>query len=245
MKRSFSFLAFISMFSGMQLLAKRVDIAPSEALYLLNAPEEICQLVESVDLAINFGQNYEVTMPTKAGIEINPWNSLVSSGINPQTKNLLFVIQPDFFNSCNKDEQKFLITRAHLSIKDGIKPRWLDIFIVIASLLLSIASSIAIIRILKTRGFSQQQAFIIAIGLTFLLRITLVKRVAVNLQNYILVRNTKLLNIKAQELSGTTKESTISTLRKMDAFIKKDLQEGNWYWKPFESEFEKQANNLA
>jgi hypothetical protein len=41
------------------------------------------------------------------------------------------------------------------------------------------------------------------------------------------------------------KESAISALRKIDAFIKKDLQEGNWFWKPFESEFEKQANNLA
>lgn len=110
------------MFSGMHLLAKRVDIAPSEALYLINAPEEICQLVESVDLAINFGQNYEVAMPTKAGIEINPWNSFISSTINPQTKTLLFIIQPDFFNRCNKDEQKFLITRTYLLVKDGIRP---------------------------------------------------------------------------------------------------------------------------
>jgi hypothetical protein len=210
MKRLFSLLIFISMFSGMHLLAKRVDIAPSEALYLINAPEEICQLVESVDLAINFGQNYEVAMPTKAGIEINPWNSFISSTINPQTKNLLFIIQPDFFNRCNKDEQKFLITRTYLLVKDGIRPNWLTIFIIIFSLSLSIALSIAIMRILKTRGYSQQQTLIITIGLMFLLEITLVKKAKVNLETFILVRNVRLLHIKAQKLSGITNADSTS-----------------------------------
>ena len=239
---TFTILALLCTFN--QTFTERVAIAPTEATYLLDAPESIAAVVEALDKKINFKENYEVTVPTKAGIQINSWNSLIASAKNPGTKNLLFIINPDFFATCNKEEQEFLVTRAVISTQKGVTSwaftygSWIMLLIYF---LIMVMCNRLLSRSVKNFTRMFQISSLLVLICTGNLTYTFI---STKIMSYLKGKAVCELNKEAMEKSGVSKEIALSALGKLDAAIKNDLAQGNWFWKPYVTEFEDQIKKL-
>ena len=239
---TFTILALLCTFN--QTFTERVAIAPTEATYLLDAPESIAAVVEALDKKIDFKENYEVTVPTKAGIQINNFNSLISSVKNPATKNLLFIINPDFFATCNQEEQEFLVIRAALLAQKGITS-WALTYSswIITVIFMIVGASCNVLFFKSYKDATKISRF------TFLCLLFCVINIASNfirpkITTYLNKQAICELNKEAIEKSGVSKEIALSALGKLDAAIKNDLAQGNWFWKPYVTEFEDQIKKL-
>jgi len=71
------------------------------------APQEIVDITERVANKMGFTDGYEVVIPTKAAIQLNPWNKFVVYTINPITKNPLILINPEWFSGIPSEQQDF------------------------------------------------------------------------------------------------------------------------------------------
>lgn len=102
-----SLLLFVAIMS-INICAKNVEFAN---IYFNQAAPELVQFVDEVAAEIGYVGNYELVEPNKIGLQVNPNNGMIYSGLNAQTQNNMIVINPDWFNKLSKDEQKFLVAR--------------------------------------------------------------------------------------------------------------------------------------
>lgn len=240
---------YIFIFLGLLVVNKSFSkmIEYVEDIYLLPAPNEITNIVSSIMDQQNFDQNYEVAIPKKSGMQINPWNQFISSGINPITGNLFFIINPDWFSQLNKDEQSFLITRAFFHAKSGGS----SIYLKIIPWLFIIISILLMILLVKLLGKCNNCAnlnlwlrILIAWVIMFILNLAILNRIQLKVSEYFAFKHNLYINDLAIKNSGVNKEIAISALTKIDSGIKADLKNGNFFWKPFETLFEKQVEAL-
>ncbi|MGA9530304.1 MAG: hypothetical protein WBQ73_00245, partial [Candidatus Babeliales bacterium] len=82
-----------------------------EDVFLSQAPQDIVAIAEKVAKKMGYDGTYEVVIPKKAAIELNPWNKFASYGVNQQTKNNILVINQDWLLNLSEEEQEFILGR--------------------------------------------------------------------------------------------------------------------------------------
>lgn len=245
MKTTTCILMLFSLLAINHSQAKMVEYI--EDIYSLQAPAEIAKEVNEIILQNSFTNDYEVVVPKKAGMQINPWNKLISSGKNPATDNIFILINPEWFAQLTHDEKNFLITRAFLYAQCGATslPLKAHLWIFAAlSILLMVGLYYAISAYRVTAKLNRSIRIIITIATVSLLNLTIVNR----LQRKIVTHLTSQVNIninnQALEKSGVRKEVAIQALTRLDNAVKENIKNGELFWKPLQTIFEEQIQAL-
>jgi len=243
MKKSTYIFIFLSLFA-VNSSAKMIEFV--EDAYLLPAPIEVTKIVNDIAEQKSFDENYEITSPKKSGMQINPWNKFISSGKNPNTNNIIFIINPEWFFQLNKDEQTFLITRAFIYAQIGGSSIPLKmapwIFIIIAIFLITLIT-ILLGRYHRLSRTKRWVRILIALAIMSALNLIIINKIQFKILGYLASNVNTNSNNLAIKKSGVTKEIAINALTKLDKVIKDNL-EVDPFWKPFEKTFEQQIQAL-
>lgn len=147
--------------------AKTVEFI--EGLYAMQAPDDLVAVAEKAAALVDFDKAFEVAVPKKPGIQINPLNRFMYGAINPQTNNVFILINPQWFATLSHDQQLFLAARALLRVKDDLlSAKILHYFYIFLTILLGL---IFFLLLRKTRlvvygkWLSALVAFLMVVGL--------------------------------------------------------------------------------
>lgn len=209
-----------------------------EDAYSQQAPQELADKVAKVADKIAFAQDYQVVIPKKPGLQINPVNKIISYGINPQTKNYFVIINPEWFSTLNQEQQDFLIARSLVTLENSnwhvlpklFTPLWLLIFL---------ALGVLAFFILKKKYLVGKPTWMIVLAtiVSILIVDTALGPVHDKMKLNIIQRYNVQMARMALEKIGQDKQVAISTFQAMDDFVKKELAEGDTFWKPYETTF--------
>ena len=233
----------LSLFAVNSSQAKMVEYV--ENIYLSPAPDEITKIVHNV-AEKNFDEDYEVTVPKKAGMQINPWNKFIASAKNPATGNLLLIINPEWFSQLFQDEKTFLIVRAFLSAKNaqGLPIKIVPWVFFVISILTIILLTLLLGKIQRLSNLKRWMRIVIAMTVMAILNLLVLNKVQLKILEYLAFRQTMRTTHLAIQRSGVTKDVAINALSRFDVVIKDGLKSGESFWKPFETAFEKPIQAL-
>jgi hypothetical protein len=231
------YAALTALLCSSYAMAKAVEYA--EDAYLLQSPQAIVAAAEKSAALMDYKDAYEIVVPKKPGIQINPWNKFIACGINPQTKHPIIILNPQWFNAIPEDQQTFLLCRNFATLQIGAQPfsiKVLRYFFVVNSILLAIL----IFWLLgKTRLADQKKWLraLVAIGITILIELTITDKIAQKLTHHFVIQHETSIIEKVIERTHNRK-AALEALKHFDASIKKELADGELFWKPFEHTFE-------
>lgn len=210
-----------------------------EDAYTQQAPQELVAQVEHIAQKIGFDKDYQIVVPKKPGLQINPLNKLLTYGINPQNKTPFVLINPEWFATLTKDQQTFLIGRSLLTLQHSnwmLPVKLLPWVWIITTLLLALLLFFAI----KRTRFGSKPVWmrILAIYLLFAVANFAFLTALYNKVHVMLGRRfDKQMAQLALEKTGQDRQVAVSTYQAMDDFVKKELAAGDTFWKPFENTF--------
>ncbi len=236
-----------SILVGMMVIttAQAKNIPFQEDAYSMQAPENVVSLVEKAAKDVDFTSDYEVVVPKKAGIEINPWNKFAGYTMNPFTKNPLLIINPEWFFQLPEDQQLFLIGRNLLLLKHGVTPTSFTIinyaFIVISLLLL-----LLIYWILGKTALKKQSIWIRILMVCVIVGISefiLLDPLQIKVKQYFgKLHDKKIHDLVLQKLNN--KDAAIKALEYYDSSIKNEIKSGDTFFIPYEHLFETYIQDL-
>lgn len=209
-----------------------------EDAYAQQAPQELADKVAKITNKIAFTQDYQVVVPKKPGLQINPANKIISYGINPQNKTPFVLINPEWFSTLNNEQQDFLVARSFITLENSnwnalpkiFTPLWIVIFL---------ALGVIAFFALKKKYFVGKPTWMIVLAtvIPFLIIDTALGPVH-NKMNFNVARRFDVQMARtALEKLDQDKQVAISTFQAMDDFVKKELAEGDTFWKPLENTF--------
>lgn len=209
-----------------------------EDAYAQQAPQELADKVAKIANKIAFVEDYQMVIPKKPGLQINPVNKIISYGINPQTKNPFVLINPEWFSTLNQEQQDFLIARSLVTLENSnwhtlpklFTPLWVAIFL---------ALGVLAFFILKKKYLVGKPTWMIVLAtvIPFLIVDTALGPVHTKMNLNITQRFNVQMARMALEKLGQDTQVAISTFQAMDDFVKKELAEGDSFWKPHENTF--------
>jgi hypothetical protein len=239
-----NYIFLLGLCAVISLSAKMVEFV--EDAYLLQAPAEIVKIVQDLADEQHVVASYEVAIPKKAGMQINPWNEFIAVGVNPSTNNKLLVINPTWWTQLTLDEQKYIITRAFWNAHTGS-----SLPLIILSLILSVISILSIILLTiglgkyrKTSHLKRWLRIVIAFIIMWLINTFIVSHVHLKIATYLANHIDHKTHELALAKSGLTQKVAIASLTKLDNAIKENLKSGELFWKPFEKLYEKQIETI-
>jgi hypothetical protein len=216
-----------------------------EDAYAQQAPQGLADKVAKIVNKIAFSQDYQVVVPKKPGLQINPVNKIISYGINPQNKTPFVLINPEWFSTLNNAQQDFLIARSLIIFENSswyslpkiFTPLWLIIFC---------ALGVLAFFILKKKYLVGKPTWMIILAtvIPFLIVDTALGPVHDKMNLNIARRFDTQIARTALEKIDHDKQVAISTFQAMDDFAKKELAEGDTFWKPLENTFSDLAQRL-
>ncbi len=234
------------------VLARAEMVEYKEDMYLQQASATLVDLVGQVANAIGFTAPYEVTEAKKAGLLINPWNRMISSGINPLTKNCFLIINSEWFNQLSKPEQMYLVGRALVLVQQGASSKiaqyyvpifftflyWLLIFILLRGL------SFTFLRDYN-RWIKIAVAIAMAMGLSFIFLTPIQQKVIqkINFRHGANIDSLALTKLAKAEL--ITPVDAVSALQAIDAAIKVGIQNGETAYQGYADVFTVYANEIS
>lgn len=218
--------------------AKMVEFI--ENSYLVQAPSNITTIADEAAQITGFTKNYEIAIPKKAGLQVNPWNRLISSApLNPQTQLPYIIVNPSWFLTLPKNQQTFLLARCFTALEQGLIPLSIKMAPWAFSLLF-IALIILFFWLLGKTALGSHKgwirlivAYLIAAGCN----VTVMNKLQTTLINYLAVGHDKAI-IQATLDKTKDPDAAIKALEAMDTTIKNQLQEGETFWTPFSTVFE-------
>lgn len=233
----------LCMFVAGQATAKVVDFI--EDGYLMPASPEIVTLTENAAQLFEFEQPYEVAMPKKSGLQINPWNRFIASGIHPQTKNPLLVINDSWFKTLDSDQQMFLLGRTFLMLQHGGLQPFSVTLVSYLLILLSLGLLFLLFWLLgKTQRIENKWArMAVAYGIFLVCNITFLNTMQAKVIQYFGIRHDiQIIQMTVEKTHN--KQAAIKALEAIDSIIKDDLRNGEQFWEPHATLFENYANGL-
>lgn len=216
-----------------------------EDAYAQQASPELADMVAKIADTVGFTQDYQVIVPKKAGLQINPINKMISYGFNAQTKNPLMIINPEWFSTLSQDQQNFLIARSFIALQKSngqtlpklFTPLWVIVFL---------ALGVLAFFILKKKYMIGKPTWMIvlATAIPFLIVDTVLGPVHDKIKLNIARRFDAHIAQTALEKLGQDKQTAIDTFARMDELVKKELAEGDTFWKAYETIFSDIAARL-
>jgi hypothetical protein len=217
-----------------------------EDVYLMQAPAPLVALADKAAQLVNFEGNYEVIVPKKAGLLINPWNKFVASGINPQTKNHLMIINQEWFSTVPKNQQDFLLTRAFVMFKEGFTPLSVKVAIPFSFFLFGIILIFGILQLLRRTPLANQRSWVrivVSIGIAAIFNVMITTPVSTKLTVYCASLHDMKINELVVQKTGD-REAAVKALEHIDRVIKAELKDGETFWTPYATTFENYAQAL-
>lgn len=235
---------FISLFVVNNSQTKMVEFV--EDAYVLQAPAEIVKVVQDIAEEQHFDTDYEVVVPKKAGMQINPWNKYIAFGKNPKTENVLVVINPEWLSQLTHDELKYLITRIFWSASKGssIPLKMVPWIFALISILSIILLTIGLGKYHKTAHLKRWWRIVIALMIMWVINTVIMSKIHLKIVEYLTAQIDRSNHELAFKKSGLTKEVAITALTKLDTVVKENFKNGDTFWKPFEKVYEKQIDAL-
>ena len=216
----------------------------TEDPYALQAPQKIVEIAEKAAAFVEFDSTYEVAIPKKAGIQINPWNKFIAYGINTKTKNPFIIINPSWFASIPQDQQLFLLARCFTVFKEG-KPFSIKV-VPYLFILLRILFILLLIWLLGKTLLSRHKKWVriaIAWGIVYLCNSFVINNLQLKFTRYMNSRyDIHILNMAIQKTGN--KDAAIKALQQFDTSIKEALKNGETFFTPYATLFENYANAL-
>jgi len=207
--------------------------------YAQQAPVELVNHVEEAATYFDFKEPYEVAVPKKAGMQVNPWYKFMAYGVNPQTTRPFFSINPDWVSKLPEDQQLFLLGRGFESFKGGVIP-WIVKFSPFIYSFFSIALMFLLYFALGKTRLAQQKKWLralIAYGIVAVCNLAFMSALNTTFVQYLAVVHDDKAIARIIQKTGN-KEAAIKALEYFDASIKQDSNENATFWKPFEHSFE-------
>ena len=209
------------------------------------APQEMVDITERVANKIGFTDAYEVAIPTKAGIQLNPWNKFVAHTINPTSKNLLILINPTWFSQLPAEQQDYLIGRYFVMFQEGQMPLSANVtgyvFIII-----SLSLMFGLFFLLNKTRLSAQPIWlrvIITIVVIIAAEKLVLDKIELNIKRHFIDQHTYAINEMAVQKLGD-RDAAIKAFERFDADMKAELKNGMLVFAPFEKTFEKYIKEL-
>lgn len=242
-------LAFM-LVGGIQISAKNVEYV--EDAYAVQAEPELVQQVNRVAGQVGFDGNYEVVIAKKPGLQINPWNRFIASGVNPATKNLFIMVNPQWLKTLSAAQQDFLIARCLVTQQQGgVLPKSVS-FVPWIFVLLSLALWVGVffgIRSIKFLTFTgliklpNWARIAVLVVLVIAVRLLVFDRVQANLIKVLANRHdVKIAQLTIKKMGDRT--AAIEALKQFDAGIKAEVANGENALKPAENTFLNLAKDL-
>jgi len=215
-----------------------------EDAYAMPAPQDIVEQVERVAQLMDFTEPYELGVPKKAGIDINPWNRYIAHCINPQTQRPFLLINPAWFNQLDQGERTFLIARCFGGFKESIAPggvKAIPYLHMLVAFLMIILLFILLNRaqIIKQRWLTVLVAYIIV----SLCNLMFLNDAQTRLISYLGRCHDTMIHKMVIERTGD-KDTAMRALMRLDQAIKQEVAQGDPFWQPFVDIFEKRAQGL-
>lgn len=238
-----SMLALVGLLS-LNASAKMVEYY--EDAYAQQAPQELVEKVAKVADKINYTQDYQVVVPKKPGLQINPANKMTTYGFNPQTKNPFILINPEWFSTLNQEQQDFLIARSLMLLQESTWHSFPKLFPWIWMLFL-LALSVLVFFALKRSPLGSKPVWmrILAVYVIFAIaNFSFGNALFVKMNSTVGQRFDARVTRMALEKMGQDKQVAISLFQAMDELVKKELAQGDTFWKVYENAFSDLAERL-
>lgn len=232
----FKSVLMLAAMSTFAVHAKNVEYI--EDAYTMPASPEIIEIVDKAAQLVEFNENYEVIVPKKSGMQINPWNKFISIAINPQTKNAFIMLNPAWLFAIPQEQQTFLLARSFMMQKLGIIPLSMKI-IPYFFLIFNIFFIFLLVWLLgKTQLKSYAKWVRILLALCIVgLNTTITDAIQRRVLTYF-VRQHDIEIIEKTLQITKNRDAAYQAFKYLDASIKNELQQGTNFFKPYEKLFE-------
>lgn len=225
--------------------AKMVEFA--EDAYTAQAPEKIVAVAQEAAELVGFVGQYEVAVPKKAGIAINPWNKFAGHGRNPFTQNLFILINPQWFTNLPSSQQLFLVSRAFMDFAEG--PRLWSWKLMSAVpymfiLLCGVMGALGFVvwkRLLA--GYPAWMYLLLSVVLVVVLNFIVMNRVQTAILRYFRgIVSQEVIQLTVQKTGN--RKAAIGALDALDKAVKGEVRRGESFFEPYSSVFENYARML-
>jgi hypothetical protein len=199
----------------------------TENPYEMQAPEEITAKVAAAVQEYGFTKDYEVTVPKKAGFDVNPWYHFAYSGVNQYTKNFLIGINPEWFLSLPEAQQKHFLFYSFATHDQGAVP--LSVKIIPWIILLVVFAFMFFIGRTVLRPYSRLTSG----ALSFLIAMAIFSFVTTPLQNKLITDQALQHRMKIHALAikkTGNKNAAIDYLKVMDQSMKQRAKDGDEFY---------------
>lgn len=215
-----------------------------EDAYSAQAPQEIIDLAQKAADLIGFDGAYELVVPKRAGIEINPLNKFLTYGTNPSTKNHFILVNPEWLAKMPEGQQLFFFVRNFLTFKEG-RPFSMKV-VPYLYILFSILLSIFLFFILGKTVLKNQKIWVrllVVLGLMVVSELLITDRLEAAMLRYLGKRFD--INILEQAVQKTeNRDAVIKALEFYDTSIQEEAQNDEKYWAPYKGLFVGYAQEL-
>ncbi len=262
------YIKILLVLCGVFVQSINTGIVPStENSNALQVPQEIIKTARKAATLVKFVGVYEVAVPKKGTIQIDPWSKFMARGINLQTKNSMIIFNPSWFLDIPQDQQLFLLGYCFMAFKEGSIPFSMKIIPFIVSfvyyfLLFCIAylfdlffmvwllgkTPLHLLRKKKAKkfmGISLEMLVRVAMvwGIVSLSSSFLIDNVYSKLTDYVARKHEiHLMNMVVQKTGN--KDAAIKALRYFSASVKEAIKNGETFFAPHANRFENYANAL-
>lgn len=216
-----------------------------EDAYTAQAPDDIVAHVNDVAQHVHFEKRYEVIVPKKPGLQINPWNRFINCATNPLTHNWFIIINPVWFATLDKAEQDFLIARCFMIEKYGTNP-WSMQLVKIIYFLIDLLLVFVLYKLLGRTRLAQQKAIVriaLALGIAIAVELLITDKIENKILTYFAARHNTMIHRETVAITGN-RDAAIKALNALDAGIKAEIANGEIILAPFKDTFANQANDI-
>jgi len=216
-----------------------------EDAYCMQAPQEIVSQVQKGAGLVEYDGNFEVIVPKKPGIQVNPWNKFIAYGINPTTQTPFILVNPSWFAGIEQEQQLFLLGRCFAALQTGksLGMKLIPFLFALVGFLLIFA----IYWLLGKTALVNQKKWVrivIAWCIVFASNTFILHNVQSRLMYYMNSRYDVTIIKTVIEKTGD-KDAAIKALRYFDASIKASLQDGETFFAPYADLFENYVRELV
>lgn len=230
----------LAILSGIQ--AKMVE--HPENAYSVQASQDIVALAQKAATIVDFDPYYEIGMPTKAGIAINPLSNFVVYGTSPLTKNSFIIVNPEWLAKMPEEQQLFFFVRNFLTFKEG-RPLSMKV-VPYLYILFSILLSIFLFFVLGKTVLKNQKIWIrvlVVFGFLAASELLITDKLEVATLRYLGKRFD--ISILEQVVQRThNRDAAIKALEFYDASIQKEVPNDEKFWAPYKNLFAEYAQEL-
>jgi hypothetical protein len=229
--------------TGISIHTKRVEFVNNP--YEIQAPLEVVNAVDAITEQLEINDVYEVAVPTKAGLQINPWFNFMVSVINPSTKNCFILINPTWFLALPHEQQLHLLAHCFVQYKEGSIPLSMKV-IPWLFIIFSFVAVLGLVRLLEKTKLATQPKWVVAILagiIVTMCNLSFLNKLQTKLMHYAATKHNINLHRMAIEKTGN-KKAAINTLESLDTSIAEHIQQGESFFTPHATLFKDLACKL-